>query len=84
MELATAATVAAGPDQQRGDSPARTLRQVAGMMTVDPAVLGGAVLGLVTLQLTSLGILLAVLRFFYRSLDRRFAEVRTEIDRRFA
>ncbi len=50
------------------------------MMTVDPAVLGGAVVGLVTLQLTSLGILLAVLRFFYRRLDRRFAEV----DRRFA
>ena len=54
------------------------------MMTVDPAVLGGAVVGLVTLQLTSLGILLAVLRFFYRRLDRRFAEVRTDIDRRFA
>ena len=54
------------------------------MMTVDPAVLGGAVAGLVTLQLTSLGILLAVLRFFYRRLDRRFAEVRTDIDRRFA
>ena len=33
------------------------------MMTFDPAVLGGAVVGLVTLQLTSLGILLAVLRF---------------------
>ena len=30
--------------------------QAAGMMTVDPAVLGGAVVGLVTLQLTSLGI----------------------------
>ena len=54
------------------------------MMTFDPAVLGGAVAGLVTLQLTSLGILLAVLRFFYRRLDRRFAEVRTDIDRRFA
>ena len=54
------------------------------MMTVDPAVLGGAVVGLVTLQLTSLGILLAVLRFFYRRLDRRFAEARTDIDRRFA
>ena len=54
------------------------------MMTVDPTVLGGAVAGLVTLQLTSLGILLAVLRFFYRRLDRRFAEVRTDIDRRFA
>ena len=54
------------------------------MMTVDPAVLGGAVAGLVTLQLTSLGILLAVLRFFYRRLDRRFAEVRTDMDRRFA
>ena len=54
------------------------------MMTVDPAVLGGAVVGLVTLQLTSLGILLAVLRFFYRRLDRRFAEVGTDIDRRFA
>ncbi len=54
------------------------------MMTVDPAVLGGAVAGLVTLQLTSLGILVAVLRFFYRRLDRRFAEVRTDIDRRFA
>ena len=54
------------------------------MMTVDPAVLGGAVAGLVTLQLTSLGILLAVLRFFYRRLDRRFTEVRTDIDRRFA
>ena len=54
------------------------------MMTVDPAVLGGAVVGLVTLQLTSLGILLAVLRFFYRRLDRRFSEVRTDIDRRFA
>ena len=53
------------------------------MMTVDPAVLGGAVVGLVTLQLTSLGILVAVLRFFYRRLDRRFAEVRTDIDRRF-
>ncbi len=50
------------------------------MMTVDPTVLGGAVVGLVTLQLTSLGILVAVLRFFYRRLDRRFAEV----DRRFA
>ena len=50
------------------------------MMTVDPTVLGGAVVGLVTLQLTSLGILLAVLRLFYRRLDRRFAEV----DRRFA
>ena len=34
------------------------------MMTVDPAVLGGAVAGLVTLQLTSLGLLVAVLRFF--------------------
>ena len=54
------------------------------MMTVDPAVLGGAVAGLVTLQLTSLGILVAVLRFFYRRLDRRFAEVGTDIDRRFA
>ena len=54
------------------------------MMTVDPAVLGGAVAGLVTLQLTSLGILLAVLRFFYRRLDRRFAEVGTDMDRRFA
>ena len=61
------------------------------MMTVDPAVLGGAVAGLVTLQLTSLGILVAVLRFFYLRLDRRFAEVdrriaevRTDIDRRFA
>ena len=54
------------------------------MMTFDPAVLGGAVVGLVTLQLTSLGILVAVLRFFYRRLDRRFAEVRTDIDRRFA
>ena len=54
------------------------------MMTVDPAVLGGAVVGLVTLQLTSLGILVAVLRFFYLRLDRRFAEVRTDIDRRFA
>ena len=53
------------------------------MMTVDPAVLGGAVAGLVTLQLTSLGILVAVLRFFYRRLDRRFAELRTDIDRRF-
>ena len=60
------------------------------MMTVDPAVLGGAVAGLVTLQLTSLGILVAVLRFFYLRLDRRFAEVdrriaevRTDIDRRF-
>ena len=53
------------------------------MMTVDPAVLGGAVAGLVTLQLTSLGILVAVLRFFHRRLDRRFAEVRTDIDRRF-
>ena len=59
-------------------------------MTVDPTVLGGAVVGLVTLQLTSLGILLAVLQFFYRRLDRRFAEVdgrfaevRTDIDRRF-
>ena len=50
------------------------------MMTVDPAVLGGAVAGLVTLQLTSLGLLVAVLRFFHRRLDRRFAEV----DRRFA
>ena len=50
------------------------------MMTVDPTVLGGAVVGLVTLQLTSLGILVAVLRLFYRRLDRRFAEV----DRRFA
>ena len=50
------------------------------MMTVDPAVLGGAVVGLVTLQLTSLGILVAVFRFFYRRLDRRFAEV----DHRFA
>ena len=54
------------------------------MMTVEPAVLGGAVVGLVTLQLTSLGILVAVLRFFYRRLDRRFGEVRTDIDRRFA
>jgi hypothetical protein len=61
------------------------------MMTVDPAALGGAVAGLVTLQLTSLGILVAVLRFFYLRLDRRFAEVdrriaevRTDIDRRFA
>ena len=52
-------------DQQRGESPARTLLQIAGMMTVDPVVLGGAVAGLVTLQLTSLGILVAVLRFFY-------------------
>ena len=54
------------------------------MMTFNPAVLGGAVAGLVTLQLTSLGILLAVLRFFYRRLDRRFSEVRTDIDRRFS
>ncbi len=53
------------------------------MMTVDPAVLGGAFVGLVTLQLTSLGILVAVLRFFHHRLDRRFAEVRTDIDRRF-
>ena len=60
-------------------------------MTLDPAVLVGAAVGLVTLQLTSLGILLAVLRFFYLRLDRRFsdidcrfAEVRTDIDRRFA
>ena len=50
------------------------------MMTVDPTVLGGAVGGLVTLQLTSLGILVAVLRLFYLRLDRRFAEV----DHRFA
>ncbi len=50
------------------------------MMTVDPTVLGGAVVGLVTLQLTSLGILVAVLRLFYLRLDRRFAEV----DHRFA
>ena len=34
------------------------------MTTIDPAVLVGAVAGLVTLQLTSLGILVAVLRFF--------------------
>ena len=61
------------------------------MTTIDPAVLVGAVAGLVTLQLTSLGILVAVLRFFYLRLDRRFAEVdrrfaevRTDIDRRFA
>ena len=54
------------------------------MMTVDPAELGGAVAGLVTLQLTSLGILVAVLRFFYLRLDRRFGEVRTDMDRRFA
>ena len=73
-----------GPASSGGKTPARTLLQVAGMMTVDPAVLGGAVAGLVTLQLTSLGILLAVLRFFYRRLDRRFAEVRTDIDRRFS
>ena len=60
------------------------------MTTIDPAVLVGAVAGLVTLQLTSLGILVAVLRFFYLRLDRRFAEVdrrfaevRTDIDRRF-
>ena len=60
------------------------------MMTVDPAELGGAVAGLVTLQLTSLGILVAVLRFFYLRLDRRFGEVdhrfgevRTDMDRRF-
>ena len=53
------------------------------MMTVDPAVLGSAVVGLVTLQLTSLGVLVAVLRFFYRRLDRRFAEVGSDIDRRF-
>ena len=61
------------------------------MTTIDPAVLVGAVAGLVTLQLTSLGILVAVLRFFYLRLDRRFAdvdrrfaEVRTDFDRRFA
>ena len=61
------------------------------MMTVEPAVLGGAVVGLVTLQLTSLGILVAVLRFFYRRLDRRcaevdrrFAEAGVDLDRRFA
>ena len=73
------------------NSPARALLQVAGMMTVDPAELGGAVAGLVTLQLTSLGILVAVLRFFYLRLDRRFGEVdrrfgevRTDMDRRFA
>ena len=53
-------------------------------MTLDPAVLVGAAVGWVTLQLTSLGILVAVLRFFYLRLDRRFAEVRTDIDRRFA
>ena len=53
-------------------------------MTIDPAVLVGAVAGLVTLQLTSLGILVAVLRFFYLRLDRRFAEVRTDTGRRFA
>ena len=53
------------------------------MMNVDPTVLGGAVVGLVTLQLTSLGIVVALLRFFYRRLDRRFAEVRSDIDRRF-
>ncbi|MCY4633946.1 MAG: hypothetical protein OXG04_05465 [Acidobacteria bacterium] len=54
------------------------------MTTIEPAVLVGAVAGLVTLQLTSLGILVAVLRFFYLRLDRRFAEVRTDADRRFA
>ena len=61
------------------------------MMTVDPAILGGAIVGLATLQLTSLGILVALLRFFYRRLDRRFAEVDrrfaevgTDLDRRFA
>ena len=54
------------------------------MPTIDPAVLVGAVVGLVTLQLTSLGILVAVLRFYYPRLDRRFADVRTDIDRRFA
>ena len=60
------------------------------MTTIDPAVLVGTVAGLVTLQLTSLGILVAVLRFFYLRLDRRFAEVdrrfaevRTDIDHRF-
>ena len=60
------------------------------MTTIDPAVLVGTVAGLATLQLTSLGILVAVLRFFYLRLDRRFAdidrrftEVRTDIDRRF-
>ena len=60
-------------------------------MTLDPAVLVGAAVGWVTLQLTSLGILVAVLRFFYLRLDRRFsdidrrfAEFRTDIDRRFA
>ena len=40
-----------------------------------------------TLQLTSLGLLVAVLRFFYLRLDRRFAEVDrrfAEVDRRFA
>ena len=61
------------------------------MTTIDPAVLVGTVAGLATLQLTSLGILVAVLRFFYLRLDRRFAEidrrfaeVRTDMDRRFA
>ena len=43
-------------------------------------MLEGSVVGLVTLQLTSVGILVAVLRFFDLRLDRRFAEV----DRRFA
>ena len=54
------------------------------MTTIEPALLVGTVAGLVTLQLTSLGILVAVLRFFYLRLDRRFADVRTDIDRRFA
>ncbi|MYN66420.1 MAG: hypothetical protein F4X11_15530 [Acidobacteria bacterium] len=41
------------------------------MMTVDPAVLGGAFVGLVTLQLAWLGILVAVICSYYRRLDRR-------------
>ena len=73
-------------------TPARNLLEDNGMtLDLDPAVLVGAAVGWVTLQLTSLGILVAVLRFFYLRLDRRFAEVdrrfaevRTDMDRRFA
>ena len=60
-------------------------------MTLDPGALLGAAVGLATLQLTSLAILVAMLRFFYLRLDRRFAdvdgrftEVRADLDRRFA